>query len=108
MYFASIMILIRSLFRVVEFVGGHAGELMAVEWYLYVFDAFLMFGVMFSLNVWHPGTIGGRDLVRGGEALRLVDLERAGWKRSLNLKELLKVAHRLQPKSAGRVGPPAS
>lgn len=103
-YFASILILTRSLFRIVEFVGGHAGSLMTVEWYLYVFDALLMFGVMVSLNVRHPGMIGARDLERRGEAFRLDELERTDLRRTLQLAELPKVARRLQPKSAGRVG----
>ena len=60
LYFTGILILIRSVFRVVEFTGGNDGPLMTSEVYLYVFDAILMLGVLVSLNVVHPGDIIGR------------------------------------------------
>lgn len=46
---------------------------MAVEWYLYGFDALLMVGVMAAFNVCHPGRLkkyqgkggrGGKGLVK--------------------------------------------
>ncbi|KAE9365699.1 RTA1-domain-containing protein [Stipitochalara longipes BDJ] len=60
LYFTGILILIRSVFRVVEFTGGNDGPLMTSEVYLYVFDAILMLGVLVSLNVVHPGDIIGK------------------------------------------------
>jgi hypothetical protein len=60
LYFTGILILIRSVFRVVEFTGGNDGPLMTSEVYLYIFDAVLMLGVLVSLNVVHPGDIIGK------------------------------------------------
>jgi glucan phosphoethanolaminetransferase (alkaline phosphatase superfamily) len=60
LYFTGILILIRSLFRVVEFTGGNDGPLMTSEVYLYIFDGVLMLGVLVSLNVVHPGDIIGK------------------------------------------------
>lgn len=60
LYGAGILILIRSLFRVVEFTGGSDGPLMTSEVYLYVFDGCLMLGVLVSLNFVHPGDIIGK------------------------------------------------
>lgn len=60
LYAASILILIRSLFRVIEFLGGNEGTLMSNEVYLYIFDAVLMLGVVAIFNLVHPGDIIGR------------------------------------------------
>ncbi|KAH6716517.1 RTA1 like protein-domain-containing protein [Leptodontidium sp. MPI-SDFR-AT-0119] len=60
LYGASLLILIRSLFRIFEFAGGHDGTLMSSEVYIYIFDAVLMWGVMVAFNVVHPGEIIGR------------------------------------------------
>lgn len=60
LYAASILILIRSVFRVIEFSGGNDGVLLRNEVFLYIFDAALMLGVMVAFNVMHPGMIIGR------------------------------------------------
>ncbi|KAJ4361178.1 hypothetical protein N0V95_002148 [Ascochyta clinopodiicola] len=57
LYATSILILVRSLFRVIEYAQGNAGYLLRHEVFLYVFDAVLMFAVMIILNVSHPGDI---------------------------------------------------
>jgi hypothetical protein len=49
--------MIRSIFRVVEYIGGNAGYLLSHEVYLYVFDALLMFLVMASFNWIHPSQV---------------------------------------------------
>ena len=75
LYFASSLILIRSVFRVIEFSGGNDGVLLRNEVFLYVFDALLMFGVVLTFNIIHPGRIiGGQPfgveiqmVERGGE-----------------------------------------
>lgn len=62
LYFASALILVRSVFRVAEFLGGSDGTLMTHEAYLYIFDSVLMFGAMVVFNVVHPGNlIGGKQ-----------------------------------------------
>ena len=57
LYATSILILIRSVFRVIEYIQGNAGYLLRHEVFLYVFDAVLMLAVMVILNVVHPGDI---------------------------------------------------
>ena len=70
LYGASGLIMIRSTFRVVEYVGGQDGVLLSTEIYLYIFDATLMFLTMISFNIWHPSSIITKtalaDLERGG------------------------------------------
>ncbi|KAF7557966.1 hypothetical protein G7Z17_g243 [Cylindrodendrum hubeiense] len=50
----SVLILVRSTFRVIEFIMGHDGYLLLHEWPLYVFDAVLMFFVMVIFFVRYP------------------------------------------------------
>ncbi|CZS92933.1 related to RTM1 protein [Rhynchosporium agropyri] len=57
LYISSALILIRSIFRVVEFVQGNSGYLFSHEAFMYVFDALLMLGVLVLFNVVHPGEI---------------------------------------------------
>lgn len=57
LYISSALILIRSIFRVVEYMQGHDGYLFSREWYMYVFDALLMFAVLLLFNFLHPGEI---------------------------------------------------
>ncbi|GKU16376.1 unnamed protein product, partial [Fusarium langsethiae] len=46
LYIVSALIMVRSVFRVVEFIGGQDGYLLKHEWTLYVFDALLMFAAV--------------------------------------------------------------
>jgi hypothetical protein len=64
--------MVRSIFRVVEYLQGFSGYLLSHEVYLYVFDAVLMFCVMVIFNVVHPSEVVA--LVDGGKAAR------KGWK----------------------------
>lgn len=57
LYAASGSILLRSVFRAVEYIQGDNGYLLSVEAFLYVFDAGLMLVTMLLFNVWHPGAI---------------------------------------------------
>ncbi|KAL4879540.1 RTA1 like protein-domain-containing protein [Aspergillus karnatakaensis] len=57
LYAVSGLIMVRSLFRVVEYAMGNKGYLLANEWPLYVFDSVLMWAVMVIWGYWHPGTI---------------------------------------------------
>jgi hypothetical protein len=57
LYVSSALIMIRSIFRVAEFIQGKDGYLLGHEWFMYVFDTVLMLGVM-ALFCWiHPGEI---------------------------------------------------
>ncbi|KAL2847529.1 RTA1 like protein-domain-containing protein [Aspergillus pseudoustus] len=55
--FTSVLILIRSIIRVVEYLMGYDSFLMRQEVFIYVFDAMLMFIVLFVLNWMHPSQI---------------------------------------------------
>ncbi|KAJ6112075.1 hypothetical protein N7523_008136 [Penicillium sp. IBT 18751x] len=57
LYAASLLILVRSLFRVVEYIQGNNGYLLHHEIYLYVFDALLIFIAMLIFNISHPHEI---------------------------------------------------
>ncbi|OBT74640.1 hypothetical protein VF21_06407 [Pseudogymnoascus sp. 05NY08] len=57
LYMVSALIMIRSIFRVAEYVMGNDGYLLMNEWPLYVFDATLMFGVTVLFYWRHPGAL---------------------------------------------------
>jgi hypothetical protein len=76
LYAVAFLILVRSLFRVAEYVQGVDGFLYKHEVFLYVFDATLVFGAMVAMNVTHPADIARllRDKARNfgtGEMDRL-------------------------------------
>ncbi|KAH6980215.1 RTA1 like protein-domain-containing protein [Fusarium venenatum] len=53
-YVVSVLILIRSLFRMVEYIEGHDGELQSKEVYILILDAVPMAIVSVGLNIFHP------------------------------------------------------
>lgn len=57
LYSGSLLILVRSLFRVVEYAQGNDGYLVSHEVYLYVFDAALMSTTMVLFAVVHPSEV---------------------------------------------------
>lgn len=57
LYAVSVLVMLRSIFRVAEYVQGSEGVLLRYEAYLFVFDATLMWVLMVVLNVVHPGEI---------------------------------------------------
>lgn len=57
LYTVSVLVVLRSIFRIAEFIEGSEGELLRHELYLYLFDAALMCLLMLILNVVHPGVI---------------------------------------------------
>jgi hypothetical protein len=57
LYITSGLIMVRSIFRVVEYLQGNAGYLLSHEVFLYVFDAVLMLAVMGLFNWVHPSEI---------------------------------------------------
>lgn len=73
LYVASTLILIRSIFRVVEYIQGNAGYLLSNEVFLYVFDATLMLFVMLAFNWIHPSQVTEtyQKRLRGGSHLEL-------------------------------------
>jgi hypothetical protein len=57
LYASSLLILIRSIFRVAEYVGGSDGELQSKEIYTYLLDSLLMAIAAIIFNVFHPSGI---------------------------------------------------
>lgn len=57
LYGASILILVRSIFRIIEYAQGYGGWLMTHEVFMYVFDAALMFLVCVILGAVHPAHV---------------------------------------------------
>ncbi|KAH7205790.1 RTA1 like protein-domain-containing protein [Fusarium redolens] len=53
LYIASFIIMIRSVFRVVEYLQGNSGYLISHEIFLYIFDTILMAAVMFIFLIWY-------------------------------------------------------
>ncbi|KAH7129979.1 RTA1 like protein-domain-containing protein [Dactylonectria estremocensis] len=81
LYVTGTLILIRSIFRVIEFIQGNDGVLMRSEVYVFVFDGLLMLVVLAWMNWFHPGEIGlllrgdapiknGLELVKRGRGKR--------------------------------------
>ena len=68
LYYASALIMLRSVFRVVEYAQGNAGYIISHEVFLYIFDSVLMLGVMILFNIVHPSEICA--LIRGGKVSR--------------------------------------
>ncbi|CAI7677044.1 unnamed protein product [Penicillium pancosmium] len=76
LYVASTLIIIRSTFRVAEYVQGNDGYLLSNEVFLYIFDALPMLIVVVWLHWRHPGEIGLllRDEKPDTNGLRLLRL----------------------------------
>lgn len=68
MYVTSCLIMIRSLFRVVEYLQGFNGYILEHEAFLYIFDALLMFSVMAVFIAVHPSEVNA--LLKGGQAAK--------------------------------------
>lgn len=60
LYATSALILIRSIFRVVEYLQGNDGYLISHEVFIYVMDALLMAGVMVIFALWYIGDLEPR------------------------------------------------
>ncbi|KAF7590355.1 hypothetical protein BBP40_002958 [Aspergillus hancockii] len=54
LYVSSVLILVRSIFRLVEYAQGNAGYLISHEVFMYVFDSMLMFLAMVVMSIYHP------------------------------------------------------
>ena len=57
LYVASILILIRSIFRLIEYAQGNDGYLISHEVFMYVFDSALMFVTMIAMSICHPSSV---------------------------------------------------
>lgn len=57
LYAVSVLIMVRSVFRVIEYVMGTDGYLWRHEWPLYIFDAVLMLFTVAVFAFWYPGRL---------------------------------------------------
>jgi hypothetical protein len=85
LYASSSLILIRSVFRVVEYGMGQDGVLLGHEYYLYIFDACLMFFSMVLFNIWHPSKIIGKPLMKASSSEPV--LEGLGYEMDIEAKD---------------------
>ncbi|KAJ9487245.1 hypothetical protein VN97_g6083 [Penicillium thymicola] len=60
LYIASFLILVRSIFRLVEYEEGYNGYTMTHEVFMYIFDGLLMLITMVVMNVFHPAEVIGK------------------------------------------------
>ncbi|KAH8426782.1 RTA1 domain-containing protein [Aspergillus melleus] len=60
LYASSVLILIRSIFRLIEYAQGNNGYLISHEVFMYVFDAMLMFFTMVVMSTYHPSELLGK------------------------------------------------
>ena len=75
LYAACFLILVRSIFRVAEFVEGNDGFIMKREYLLYIFDACLMSLTGIALAIIYPGSLLGRDGGKRDSALQLMSTD---------------------------------
>ncbi|KAH6989376.1 RTA1 like protein-domain-containing protein [Ilyonectria sp. MPI-CAGE-AT-0026] len=78
LYVTSVLILIRSGFRLIEYAMGHDSELQSKEAYIYVLDAALMLIASTLFNIFHPSKylIAGKKMVDGSDAeMQLTDYD---------------------------------
>lgn len=68
--------MVRSVFRIVEYIQGNDGALLKKELYLYFFDAGLMLLAMLILNNWYPGLVLFAG--EGNNLLQSIEISRTG------------------------------
>ncbi|KAJ5731607.1 RTA1 like protein [Penicillium malachiteum] len=56
-YVIGTLVIIRSIFRIVEYAMGNEGYPLSNEWTLYVFDSLPMFASMVVFGIWYPGDL---------------------------------------------------
>jgi RTA1 like protein len=79
LYGTSLAVLVRNIYRVIEFLMGQHGYLLENEWPLYVFDGALMFVVMVGFLIWYPSSLlrpGMEDPSVDIQCVELIDGER--------------------------------
>lgn len=61
LYAVSVVITVRNLFRVVEYLQGNGGHLVSHEIYLYIFDMGLMVAVMVIFLIWYVDDLSAKS-----------------------------------------------
>ncbi|KAH8736075.1 putative RTM1-like protein [Ilyonectria robusta] len=70
LYGASLLIMVRSVFRLIEYAQGNDGYLISHEIFLYLFDSVLMFATMVVFAWYHPSEVYALLKGTGGMAVR--------------------------------------
>ncbi|KAJ5776603.1 uncharacterized protein N7511_001614 [Penicillium nucicola] len=78
LYIASTLVMIRSVYRVAEYVQGTDGYLQSKEVFIYVFDAALMLICCMLFNVFHPSKLLS-GIRNKGDAADLEMLNQSGY-----------------------------
>ncbi|CAI7568839.1 unnamed protein product [Penicillium pancosmium] len=65
LYAVSALIMIRSIFRIIEYVLGNDGYPLAHEWTLYIFDSVPMAIVMVVFFLWYPSELQKNKDIEG-------------------------------------------
>ncbi|KAH8738425.1 RTA1 like protein-domain-containing protein [Ilyonectria robusta] len=71
LYATSMLILVRSVFRVIEYIMGRDGVLQSKEVFIYIFDILLMSGVAIVFNWFHPSkimSVPGKERIDGTDS----------------------------------------
>jgi hypothetical protein len=68
LYVASVLIMIRSIYRVAEYVGGSDSVLQTSEFFLYILDGLPMIFVALIFNWFHPSRVVNRGKLRGDQS----------------------------------------
>lgn len=61
LYATSMLIMVRSIYRVAEYAEGQGGELQSKEFWLYIFDALPMVVVAYVFIWMHPSKVISRE-----------------------------------------------
>lgn len=64
--------LVRNIFRIAEYTQGHEGVIARHEWFIYTFDAAMMWLVIIVYAVVHPGRLA-RQVGKAGKQGAKVD-----------------------------------
>jgi hypothetical protein len=75
LYIASALVMVRSIYRVAEYVQGSDGYLQSKEVFIYVFDATLMLICCLLFNIFHPSKILNRYKVAEEGNLEMLNQE---------------------------------
>jgi hypothetical protein len=76
LYAVSVMIMVRSIFRVIEYGMGRDGYLLSHEWPMYAFDSALMVTTVFVFAWWYPGLLVVPDAKQDLEETKYSPVER--------------------------------
>lgn len=63
LYIVSALIMVRSIFRVVEYAQGQTGYCLSHKWTMYVFDSLLMFLVAVLFSWRFPSGLKPREFI---------------------------------------------